>query len=101
MDITGSLSGTVGGIAGTKNTLDDLNDIAAGDVWLVAIAEPTGKFSWAGNIQDIIEWLGVLSRNKMTQTSSTKTLRNDADSADISTSAVSDDGTTYTEGEWS
>lgn len=101
MDITGSLSGTVGGIAGTKNTLDDLNDIAAGDVWLVAIAEPTGTFSWAGNIQDIIEWLGVLSRNKVTQTSTTKTLRNDADAADISTSAVSDDGTTYTEGEWS
>lgn len=48
-----------------------------------------------------INWLFAKSRNKMTQTSTTQTLRNDADSASIATSTVSDDGTTFTRGEFS
>lgn len=48
-----------------------------------------------------VNWLYALSRNKGTQTATTKTLRNDADSGNIGTSTVSDDGTTFTRGEWS
>jgi hypothetical protein len=47
-----------------------------------------------------INWLFALARNKITQTSALQTLRNDADSANISTASVSDDGTTFTRGEW-
>jgi hypothetical protein len=43
-----------------------------------------------------IGWLFALARNKLTQTATTQTLRNDADSAAIAASAVSDDGTTFT-----
>lgn len=46
-------------------------------------------------------WLGALMRNKRTQTSTTETLRNNADNATIATSTKSDDGTTATRGKWS
>jgi len=66
-----------------------------------SIPEPSAVFSWPSTLRNIIGWLGALSRNKITQTSSTQTLRNDADSANIATSAVSDDGTTATRDEFS
>lgn len=67
-----------------------------------AISEPSGVFAWgSATLRNVVGWLGALSRNKMTQTSSTSTLRNDADSASLSTSSVSDNGTTFTRGEWS
>jgi len=61
-----------------------------------AIAEPTAPFTWAqASIRKILGWIGALSRNRMTQTGSTTTLRNDANSANIATFAVSDDETTF------
>lgn len=62
--------------------------------------ESSGVPAATASIQAKITWLYTLSRNKGTQTSTTKTLRNDADSADIATSTVSDDGTTFTRGEY-
>lgn len=67
----------------------------------VSITEPTGAPSWPTDVEKALGWLLALARNKMLQTATTTTLRNDADGADIATSAVSDDGTTYTRGEWS
>lgn len=66
----------------------------------VSITEPGGAPSWPTDVEKALGWLVALARNKVTQTSTTTTLRNDADSGDISTSAVSDDGTTYTRAEW-
>lgn len=48
-----------------------------------------------------INWMFTLSRNKTLQTDSATTLRNDADSADLATSATDYDGTTFTRDEWS
>lgn len=67
----------------------------------VSITEPTGAPTWPMDIEEALGWLSALARNKMLQTATTTTLRNDADGADIATSAVSDNGTTYTRGEWS
>lgn len=66
----------------------------------VSITEPSGPPAWPATVEGALGWLVALGRNKMTQTSTTTTLRNDADSATIATSAVSDDGTTYTRGEY-
>ena len=66
----------------------------------VSITEPTAAPTWPMSLEGALGWLGALARNKTTQTNTTTTLRNDADSANISTSTVSDDGTTYTRGEW-
>jgi len=53
------------------------------------------------SLKDKINWLFALARNKITQTSTTQTLRNNADDADIAASTVGDDGTTATRGKFS
>lgn len=64
------------------------------------IAEVSAVPAANAPIWTAIKWLLALTRNKITQTSGTSTLRNDADSANIATSTVSDDGTTFTAQEW-
>lgn len=59
-------------------------------------AEPSGVPSATASLKDKIGWIQSVSRNKITQTATTQTLRNDGDSGTISTSTVSDDGTTFT-----
>lgn len=66
----------------------------------VVCAEPASVPALTANLKTAISWLLALSRNKITQTSTTSTLRNDADNANIATSTVSDDGTTFIRGEW-
>lgn len=66
-----------------------------------AIAEPSAVPAWPMSAEEALGWIAVLGRNKMTQTATTTTLRNDADSGTISTSAVSDDGTTYVRAKFS
>jgi hypothetical protein len=53
------------------------------------------------SLKDKINWLFALARNKITQTATTLTLRNDADDADIAAATVSDDATTATREEFS
>ena len=67
----------------------------------VVCAEPASVPALTANLKSAISWLLALARNKMLQTSTTSTLRNDADNMTIATSTVSDDGTTFTRGEWS
>ena len=64
-------------------------------------AEPSSVPAATSTLVAKLQWLFALARNKMTQTSTTQTLRNDADSASIGTSTVADNGTTLTRGEWS
>jgi hypothetical protein len=67
-----------------------------------AITEPSGVFAWgAASLRTVIQLVGAMARNKQTQTATTFTLRNDADSGTIATATVSDDGTTTTKGELS
>lgn len=64
-------------------------------------AELASVPSATSSLKDKLTWLFMLARNKMLQTSAVGTLRNDADSGDVATSTVSDDGLTFTRGEWS
>lgn len=66
-----------------------------------ALAELAAVPGANASISAKINWLFLLNKNKATQTATTKTIRNDADSADIATSAVSSDGTIFTRQEWS
>lgn len=63
-------------------------------------AEASGVLAATSSLKDRLVWLSTLARNKVTQTATTQTLRNDADSGNIATSTLSDDGTTFTRGEW-
>lgn len=71
-------------------------DVLATDTHAEAGAVPAAT----STLKDKINWMFAISRNKITQTSTTQTLRNDADSGNIATSSVSDDGTTFTRAEW-
>lgn len=99
------------------DTIDDFLDteiaaiLAAVDTELAAVKTVTDQFAAAqsepsavpaANATPLqkIAWLAALARNKVTQTATTQALRNDADSADIATAAVSDDGTTFERSEW-
>lgn len=63
-------------------------------------AEPANVPAATSSLKDKLCWMFTVSRNKVTQTSSTTTLKNDADDGAIATKTVDDDGTTYTSGEW-
>ena len=86
-----------------------LNDISAAEVnaqmvdviWTDTTTEPASVPATTVAIGDKIDWIFTLCRNKMMQTATTQTLRNDVDGADIATATVSDDNTTFIRNEWS
>ena len=75
-----------------------LGDAAVDAILDRAVTEPSAVFTWPASLRTIAQFLGALARNKITQTSTTQTLRNDADSGTIATSTQADDGTTFTRG---
>lgn len=111
---TASALATVAGyidteIASIIAAIAALNDISAADVNAQMLdvlvtdtfAESSAVPAATASLKDKINWLATLARNKITQSATTQTLRNDADSASIATSTVSDSGTVFTRGEWS
>ena len=65
----------------------------------VAIDELTGvpTFGAGGSgLEEWMSWLGALSRNLMTQSASTTTLKKNDNTTTQATATVSDDGTTFT-----
>ena len=90
----------VGAIDAAALSVDAGQEIADA-VWDEPLTEPTAIWTWgSATPRKLIAWLGALARNKMTQTATVQTLRDDADAATIATAGVSDDGTTFTRGEW-
>jgi hypothetical protein len=63
-----------------------------------ANTEVTAVPAATASLRDMWKYLFAWRRNKKLQTSSTMKLRNDADTADIASSTVADDGTTLTIG---
>lgn len=78
---------------------DAVNEIRDA-VWAQVMTELGAVPGVTGTTLAALEWLFLLARNKRTTTATTETLRNDADAGNVSTSTVSDDGTTFTRGEW-
>jgi len=101
---TVGLSGTT---VGTTTTNTDMLTAAAVNAEVVDVistdthAESSSVPAATSSLKDAIVWLKTLARNKVTQTSTTQTLRNDGDSGDVATSTVSDSGGTTTRGKWS
>ena len=85
-----------------------LNDLSAAQVNAEMVdtlnvdtyAESASVPAATASLVDKIRWLATVSRNKITQTATTQLVRNDADGATVGTSTVSDDGTTFTRGEF-
>ena len=63
-------------------------------------AEPSSVPAATASLAAKIGFLTAALRNKHTTTASTDTIRNDADSAAIGAASLTDDGTTFTRGEY-
>ena len=84
----------------TTKTGFSLSAAGVDAVWDEAMTEIASVPAVTASFRDALRWVFALARNKITQSSTTQTLRNDADAGNIATSTVSDDGTTATRGEW-
>jgi len=95
---------TTGGAVDTVTAVT--NDVgitatAVNLIWDEAMTETTGAPAVTASFREGLKWMFALSRNKLLQTATLTTLRNDADGGDLATSVVADDATTYTRNEWS
>ena len=97
---TGTDGVVVASLAANSITASALAADAVDEIWDEAMTETGGTPAVTASFRDALRWMFALSRNKITQTATTQTLRNDADAGNLATAAVSDDGTTATRAEW-
>lgn len=69
-------------------------------VSITELSAVPGFADGATGLEEVLSFLLALSRNKMTQTSTTTTLKKDDGTTTLATASVSDDGTTFTRNEW-
>lgn len=69
-------------------------------VWAQAMTELAAVPGVTGSVLQALEWVFLLSRNKVEQTATTQTLRKDDGSTSLAASTHSDDGTTHTRGKF-
>jgi hypothetical protein len=105
--VTGNVGGSVASVVGAVGSVTTVTDktgyrlsaTGVDDILDDAITEPSSVFSWgSATLRNIIGYVGAKATNKTTQTATTNTLRNRADSASIASSTVSSDGTTTVKG---
>ena len=85
-----------------------LSTLTAGDVNAQMVdvlvtdtfGEPGSVPGATSSLKDKINWLFILARNKRTTTATADKVRNDGDSADVGSAVLSDDGSTFTRGEY-
>lgn len=82
--------------AGTIQNIDIPVSTVPELTWDVAIPEPTIPLSDSNSAAAVAGWMKIVTYNQITQTNTTKTFHNDADSA-VATQTVSDSGTVYTQ----
>jgi hypothetical protein len=101
--VTGNVGGNVTGSVGSLATQAkaDVNAEVVDALATDTYAEPSSVPAATASIAAKIGYMMALARNKITQTATTETLRNDADSGNIATATVSDSAGTFTRGEWS
>jgi hypothetical protein len=99
--LTTTITGRIDAAVSTRATPAQVNSEVVDALATDTYPEPSAPPAATASLKDKIGWNAALARNKVTQTATTQTLRNDADNGNIGTSTVSDDGTTFTRGEFS
>lgn len=122
-NITGNLSGSVGSVTGAVGSVTGAVGSVTGNVGgnvvgtvasvvtktgyslastgldLVVPSDPSAKpVLGTDSIVSLIGWFGAWSLNETNSTSTAQTLRNSADTADLVTHTLSDNGTTFSSG---
>jgi hypothetical protein len=99
--LTATITGRIDAAVTTRATPAQVNTEVLDCLVTDTHAEVSAVPAATSSLKDKINWLFALARNKLTQTSTTQTLRNDGDSGSIATSAVADDATTASRAKWS
>lgn len=73
---------------------------AVNEIWAKAMSDLAAVPAINASVLDAVNFLFCLSRNAITQTATTSSLKRDDATTNIGTSTVSDDGTTFSRGEW-
>lgn len=89
---------TLAGVTHTGAVVPTVTTVT--DLTTTANAESTAVPASNASLSAKIAWIFTLARNKLTQSSTTTTLYADNESSIVSTSTVSDSGTTFTRGEY-
>lgn len=79
---------------------DALNADFVTEIWAKACADPSAVPAATASAIDVMSWLLTMSRNKLTTTATTTLVKADDGTTTIGTSTISDDGTTFTRGEY-
>ena len=98
-NVGGNVTGSVGSLAAQAKT--DVNAEVVDALATDTYAEPGSVPAATSSLKDKLNWLFILARNARTTTATTDAVRNDANSANVATSTLNDDGTTFTRGEYS
>lgn len=98
-NVGGNVTGSIGSLsAQAKSEVNvEVLDVLSVDTF----AQPSSVPAATSSLKDKINWLFTLARNKVTQTATVQTVRNDADNATIATATVSDDTITNVRGGFS
>ena len=80
---------------------DDIDQDSRTWTWATALSDIAAVPAMTASALSGLNWLFALARNKLTQTSTTQTLKKDDGTTTVGTATVSDDGTTFTRNEWS
>lgn len=86
------ISGTGNGV---RASVQAIASGAVDSVWAKALSDLTAVPGATASVVEALNWLFMLARNQIEQTSSTMTVRKDNSSTAVATAAVSDNGTTY------
>ena len=92
---------TAAAIATDAIDADALAADAVTEIWAKAMTELTSVPGVSGTVLQALSWVFEVSRNKITQTSTTQLVKKDDGTTTLGTSTVSDDGTTFTRGVFS
>ena len=80
---------------------DDIDEDSRTWTWATALSDIAAVPAITASALSGLNWLFALARNKRTQTATTETVYKDDGTTSLATSTKSDDGTTYTRGEYS
>lgn len=97
--VSGRMDSSVGAMAANTLTASALASDAVTEIWASAGVELGGVPSATASAEARLQFLYQALRNQVTVTASTQTISNDAGTV-IATASVSDDGATFTRGEF-
>lgn len=96
------ISATVVGVTGaTVRQFQVGAEVNPDSILDAALSEPSGVFTWAGaSLRTVIAWLGLLSRNKLTQDDTETVAYADDGTTAIAEAPITKSGSMLTRGEW-